>query len=266
MSDLVAVKGELSLNKEQKELLTRTICKGANDDEVKLFLSVATRTGLDPFTKQIYAVKRWDSNEKKNVMTFQVGIDGLRLVAQRSGEYQGQTPPQWCDANGNWVDVWLGDVPPMACKVGVYRKGFQEPAFGVVKYSSFVQKKNDGTPNSFWAKMPELMIAKVAESHALRKAFPQELSGLYTPEEVQEMDHLIDLDTVEEAPRPRIIAEPLVTEGQIEILELMAAELGYKSEQITAAAMQEGASEDRSKWTLKTFNNLRARLEKAKNA
>jgi phage recombination protein Bet len=169
---------------EQAQLISTTIAPGCSPDELKLFAYACQRTGLDPFSKQIYAIKRGGK------MTIQAGIDGLRSIAERTGQLDGSMT-YWCGADGQWQDVWLDSKPPAAAKTIIHRKGCAHPFTATARFADF----NAG--QGLWSKMPSVMIAKCSEAQALRRAFPADLSGVYSTDE---MDQAVEPVTVTAAP------------------------------------------------------------------
>jgi len=165
---------------------------------VEAFLMHAQRTGLDPIARKIYCIERggkWGT---------QVSIDGARLVAERTGQYRGQTAVQWTTDGVTWVDVWLASEAPKAARVGVHREGFVEPLYAVATLDAY----NAGGP--MWRKMPALMLGKCAEMLALRKAFPQDLSGLYSTEEMDQAQSGRPQQTPVVQEQPVLVEEPQV--------------------------------------------------------
>lgn len=164
------------------DLLKSTICKGSNDQEFELFLHACQRTGLDPFMKQIYAVKRWDSTLKRESMTIQTGIDGYRLIAERTGKYSpGREPTYQYDGNGNIVSSTAYIKKQTS-------DGTWHEVAATAFFNEYAQRTKEGNLSRFWKQLGHAMIAKCAEALALRKAFPGDLSGLYTKEEMMQAE------------------------------------------------------------------------------
>ena len=196
------------------DLIKQQIAPGASDGELALFAQVCRQTGLNPFTKQIYAVKRWDSVKRQETTAFQVGIDGARLIAERTGKYAGQLGPFWCGPDAAWVDVWLSPEPPAAARVGVIRSDFEQPLWAVARYETYVQRTKEGAPTRFWKNMPDLMLAKCAESLGIRKAFPQELSGVYTDDEMGQAETPREVEPAPKAMPAELVAGHCEWHGQ----------------------------------------------------
>jgi len=190
----------VAFNQRQMAIIRNQIAPGCTADELAYFLEVCRITGLNPVQRQIYAIVR--GKDEKRKMTIQTGIDGYRLLAGRTEALAGIDDAVY--------DTEDGDHPGWA-SVTVWRlvAGQRMPFSAKARWREYVQTY-DGKPTGMWAKdkMPWLMLGKCAEALALRKAFPAELSGVYTAEEMAQADNellpYIDADPKPEpAPAPR---------------------------------------------------------------
>jgi phage recombination protein Bet len=200
-SDLAIADGQTFWTDKQIAGLRALGVENAGNGDLAVFFHQSVRTGLDPFAKQIYMIGRWSREGTK--WTIQTGIDGYRLIARRAVDARNETleyeDTLWCGPDGRWVDVWLPEEFPAAAKVTVLRDGRRFSA--VALWREYVQTTRDGTPNSMWSRMGSGQLAKCAEALALRKAFPQDLSGIYTTEEMGQADARVGAEVQQPAPR-----------------------------------------------------------------
>ena len=165
---------------EQRTVLENAGCAARNEADWNLFLFVCQRTGLDPFARQIYMVNYGGKP------TIQTGIDGYRVIADRViAERDVDFEPariEWCGPDGVWVDVWLAGEPPAAARATVVRDG--KSISSTALYREYVGRTKEGKVNSMWRTMPANQLGKCAEAGVLRKAFPQDMAGVYIAEEM----------------------------------------------------------------------------------
>lgn len=144
------------------------------DEEFEMFITTCRRAGLHPALRQIHCAKF------NGRMTIMMGIDGYRMIAERTGSYGGRESITWYDDDGNAFEFWSKKKGnPAGCKVVVLKllKGHVLKTEGKASWDSF-NKAASNAPNNKWKEMPDHMLAIRAESHALRAAFPNELRGV----------------------------------------------------------------------------------------
>lgn len=239
-SDLTITDKQDGFTDNQIAALQQMGVQDASQGDLAVFFHEVQRTGLDPFARQIYMIGRRTKVDGQWVTkyTIQTGIDGFRLIARRaadrSHEAFGEPVTAWCGADAVWREAWLdAKHPPLAAKVVVQRG--QGTFTGVATLEEYQGtrkvKDQDGSwhaePTSMWKSKPAIMLAKCAEALALRKAFPQDLSGLYGDDEIQESD-------------PKEDQKPAQQDDQPVQAEVMASK--EQQEQVAALMRQGGVS------------------------
>lgn len=171
-----AMTSEVAVIREQIDAVRKVLAPDLTDQELQLFAMVAHRSHLDPFAKQIYAIKR------AGKLTFQTGIDGFRASAEETGEYRGSDEPEY----GPIIDVPFPH--PEWARVTVHR---QYPTGDWLHQSATVywDEYYPGDAGGHqWRKMPRAMLSKAAEAAAFRRAFPKRFGGVYEATEMAQAD------------------------------------------------------------------------------
>lgn len=192
-----AVAKSFGLEPAQYIALRDSIAKDATPAEFQAHLMIAKALRLSPVGGQVHFVKRWDSKARKEVFQTQVGIDGYLSIAQDTNLYDGPVKgyPQFqYTKGGEWTTEIYDDQVPYAAKHAIWRKGWRDPVEAVAIYSQYVQtvaeKDEEGgktggrRPNAIWKVRPHPQLAKCALALACRLAFPRELLGVVTAEEM----------------------------------------------------------------------------------
>lgn len=180
----------------QRKALQHMGVDHATDGDLKVYFHQCKRTGLDPFTGQIHMIgrnsKNFQTGQYETKYTIQTGIDGFRLIGRRAADQAGQTismdQPEWLAEDGTWRPAWSNKWGlPIAARVTIYRNG--QPFTAVGMFDEYAQKTRNGNLTSMWQQRPAGQLAKCTEALAWRMAFPQDLAGLYTAEEMSQADN-----------------------------------------------------------------------------
>lgn len=218
----VAEKLQFSAN--QLDLIKTQIARECTDAELALFISVCERTGLDPFSRQIYAIKRPDKSAvggKK--MVIQTGIDGYRLIADRTGRYAGNSDP-----------IFQYDKEGRVTRATVTVGKMVQGVCCSFTASALMSEYRPYSPGPLWDRMPHVMLAKCAEAAALRKAFPADLSGIYTHEEMEQSDIPAGKSVIPAVLTPALEApreESVVSAAQLASMNHLLRVMEYSAEE-----------------------------------
>ncbi len=193
---------------KQLDLIQRTVAKDCNKAEFDTFIEICRANNLNPINREIYAFVFNKDKSDKRQLTPVVGIDGLRKIGERTGNYRPDSEPPRFEYDSDFKDVDANPVGIISCTVTVYKHSHGDwfPCPSTVYWDEFVPLFKGKIPHgkALWKEKPRLMIAKVAEAQALRKAFPDNFGNLYASEEMDKS--IIDITPSEAAKQGAIEA------------------------------------------------------------
>ena len=218
-----------NINTEMLQALRNTVAPGLTEPEFLLFAEMCRATGLNPATKEIWAIK---AGGRLQLMT---GINGFLRIANSHPQFDGM------EVSNEWDGKTL-----VSCTVKVHRKDRKFPSVATAYWSEYSK------PSPVWRQMPTVMLSKCAKSLAIREAFIQELGGLYTAEEM-----------------PASFAAPIpqAPEGHEVVVSAKTGEvLGFKAENATIDGLEPiKAPEKPATRRVPTYYDI-SRMDEAKKA
>ncbi|WP_203265675.1 phage recombination protein Bet [Streptococcus uberis] len=153
----------------------------ASEEELAYFIATCKERNLNPFTKEVYFIK-YGTNPAQIV----VSKDAFMKRAEQNQNFDGFEAGVVIINDGELKHITGTILPPNATLVGgwakVYRKDRKFPIEADADFKAY------NTGKSMWAKMPALMIRKVALVSAMREAFSENVGGLYTTDEMGQND------------------------------------------------------------------------------
>ncbi len=208
MNNVVAIRPQRTLREfsgAQLSLIRRTVAADCNELEFDLFMEVARRVGLDPFRRQLHAIVHNKKDSEKRKLTIITGIDGFRAVAARNRDYRPDDEEPvivYDDAEKNQDTNPRGIVKATVKAYKLAPDGQWFPVVGTAYWSEFSPLKEEWAysedagkrqptgrftldASSLWRKMPHVLLPKCAEAQALRRGWPEDLSGIYASEEME---------------------------------------------------------------------------------
>jgi hypothetical protein len=201
----------MPFTEEQKLAYRKVLAPNASDEQWSYFIIEAERRNLIPGVHVIFQVRNAEEFSKElqrkisvQKVTLVTTINALRLIAERSGKFQGYGKFTYYYATETGEPTITSIIPfgrtPHAVSVELFRAGWQQPLFAVARYEACVQLKGDKTPTSMWIKRGEEQLAKCAEAAGLRMVAPEECGGLYIEEEMGNVEN----DSIKEIAPPSL--------------------------------------------------------------
>lgn len=217
---------QLEFSQEELAAFRLEYCKGFTDEQFTLAIAECKRRNLVPGQHIVFQLRKseeWDAELRANTtvkkMVKITTIDALRLISQRTNEYEGQGEGEFYYLDSDQAPSIVSKIPlphpgfpntprePWAASIPIFRKGFREPVKVVARFDAYaVLRKNKAGEmvlSNMWARRAPEMLLKCAEAAARRAAFPEELAGLYLSEEFEK-----DQPEIETPPPAPVVAAP----------------------------------------------------------